>query len=38
LKLHGGAARRAESMGVKQSMVTITHSEKLALAQVLLLG
>ena len=38
LKLHGGAARRAESMGVKQSLVTITHSEALALAQVLLIG
>ena len=38
LKLHGGAARRAESMGVKQSLVTITHSETLALAQVLLIG
>jgi holo-[acyl-carrier protein] synthase len=38
LKLHGGAARRAGEMGVTQSMVTITHSESLALAQVLLLG
>jgi holo-[acyl-carrier protein] synthase len=38
LKLHGGAARRAEEMGVKESLVTITHSETLALAQVLLLG
>jgi holo-[acyl-carrier protein] synthase len=38
LQLHGGAARRAESMGVKQSLVTITHSETLALAQVLLIG
>src|SRR5687768_5469899 len=38
LKLHGGAARRAGEMGVKQSLVTITHSETLALAQVLLLG
>ena len=38
LQLHGGAARRAESMGVKQSFVTITHSETLALAQVLLIG
>ena len=38
LKLHGGAARRADSMGVTQSLVTITHSEKLAVAQVLLLG
>ena len=38
LKLQGGAARRAESMGVKQSLVTITHSELLALAQVVLIG
>jgi holo-[acyl-carrier protein] synthase len=38
LKLHGGAARRADEMGVRQSLVTITHSETLALAQVLLLG
>src|SRR5262245_40295452 len=36
LKFHGGAARRAEVMGVKHSLVTITHSETLALAQVLL--
>ena len=38
LKLHGGAARRATAMGVTQSLVTITHSETLALAQVLLIG
>jgi holo-[acyl-carrier protein] synthase len=38
LKLHGGAARRAEEMGVRQSLVTITHSEALAFAQVMLLG
>jgi holo-[acyl-carrier protein] synthase len=38
LKLHGGAARRAEVMGVTQSLVTITHSETLALAQVMLIG
>ena len=38
LRLHGGAARRAEEMGVQQSLVTITHSETLAFAQVLLLG
>ena len=38
LKLQGGAARRAESMGVKQSLVTITHSELLAVAQVVLIG
>ena len=38
LRLHGGAARRAEEMGVEQSLVTITHSDTLAFAQVLLLG
>src|SRR4029434_7281081 len=38
LQLHGGAARRAERMGVRRSMVTITHSETLAIAQVMLLG
>ena len=38
LKLHGGAARRADEMGVRQSLVTITHSQTLAFAQVLLVG
>jgi holo-[acyl-carrier protein] synthase len=38
LQLHGGAARRAEAMRVRRSLVTITHSEALAMAQVLLLG
>jgi holo-[acyl-carrier protein] synthase len=38
LELHGGAARRAGEMGVTQSLVTITHSEALAMAQVVLLG
>jgi holo-[acyl-carrier protein] synthase len=38
LRLHGGAARRAESMGVRKSLLTITHSEALAMALVLLLG
>lgn len=38
LKLHGGAARHAERMGVKGSLVTITHAEALAFAQVILLG
>jgi holo-[acyl-carrier protein] synthase len=38
LRFHGGAARRAEAMGVRRSLVTITHSEALAVAQVLLLG
>src|SRR5688500_1467817 len=38
LKLGGGAARRATQIGVTQSLVTITHSETLAFAQVLLVG
>jgi holo-[acyl-carrier protein] synthase len=38
LRLHGGAARQAARMKVASSLVTITHSESLALAQVLLLG
>jgi holo-[acyl-carrier protein] synthase len=38
LALHGGAARRAEAMQVRKSHVTITHSETLAIAQVMLLG
>lgn len=38
LHLHGGAARRAETMKVTRSLVTITHSDTLAMAQVMLLG
>jgi len=38
LRLHGGAARRAEQMKVSKSLLTITHSDALAMAQVLLLG
>ena len=38
LRFHGGAARRAEAMGVRRSLVTITHSEDLALAQVMVFG
>ena len=38
LRLHGGAARRAAAMNVRSSLLTITHSEALAMAQVLLLG
>ena len=38
LHLHGGAARRADSMKVTRSLVTITHSETLAMAQVMLMG
>lgn len=38
LRLHGGAARRAAEMNVEKSLLTITHSEALAMAQVILLG
>ena len=38
LRLHGGAARRADAMNVRRSLITITHSESVALAQVMLLG
>ena len=38
LRLHGGAAARANRMGVQSSLLTLTHSESLAMAQVLLLG
>ena len=37
LRLSGGAARRFEAMGGRRSLLTITHSEGLALAQVLIL-
>jgi holo-[acyl-carrier protein] synthase len=38
LELHGGAAQRADRMQVRGSLLTITHSDTLALAQVMLLG
>jgi holo-[acyl-carrier protein] synthase len=38
LQLHGGAARIASSLNVRSSLLTITHSDALAMAQVLLLG
>jgi holo-[acyl-carrier protein] synthase len=38
LQFHGGAARRFQAMGGRSSLLTITHSDKLALAQVLILG
>src|SRR4249919_79160 len=38
LQLHGGAARRAEGMQVRRSLLTITHSDTLAMAQVMLIG
>jgi holo-[acyl-carrier protein] synthase len=38
LELHGGAARRFDAIGGGSSLLTITHSDHLALAQVLLFG
>src|SRR5205809_428840 len=38
LRLHGGAARRFAAMGGSESLLTITHSDDLAMAQVLILG
>jgi holo-[acyl-carrier protein] synthase len=38
LQLHGGAGRRFQAMGGRSSLVTITHSDALAMAQVLILG
>ncbi len=38
LQLHGGAARRFAAMGGQSSLLTITHTDALALAQVLILG
>jgi holo-[acyl-carrier protein] synthase len=37
LHFHGGASRRFAAMGAQSSLLTITHSETLALAQVLIL-
>jgi len=38
LRFHGGAARRFEALGGRSSVVTITHTDTLALAQVILIG
>jgi len=38
LRLHGGAARRFEKIGGRSSQLTITHSDTLAFAQVIILG
>ena len=38
LRLRGGAASRAAAMGVRTSLLTITHADALAMAQVLLIG
>jgi holo-[acyl-carrier protein] synthase len=38
LQLHGGAARRFTAIGGRTSLLTITHSDALALAQVLIIS
>jgi holo-[acyl-carrier protein] synthase len=38
LRFHGGAARRYAVLGAKSSLLTITHSESIAFAEVLLLS
>ena len=38
LQFHGGAARRFDAIGGNRSLLTITHAEHLAFAQVLLFG
>lgn len=38
LQFHGGAARRFAEMGAGSSLLTITHSDRIALAEVLLLA
>jgi holo-[acyl-carrier protein] synthase len=38
LALHGGAGRRFTAIGGHSSLLTITHSDALALAEVLILG
>lgn len=38
LQFHGGAARRFAALGAHSSLLTITHSDALALAHVLLLS
>lgn len=38
LQLHGAAARRFAALGARSALVTITHTETLAIAQVVFLG
>ena len=38
LQLHGGAARYFAAIGGRSSLLTITHTDALALAEVLILG
>jgi holo-[acyl-carrier protein] synthase len=38
LQLHGGAARRLAAIGGRTCLLTITHSDDLAMAQVMIMG
>jgi holo-[acyl-carrier protein] synthase len=38
LQFHGGAAARFAALGATSSMLTLTHSQELAIAHVMLLG
>lgn len=38
LRFHGAAGRRLEAIGARSALLTLTHSEALAIAQVLLIG
>ena len=38
LRLHGGALRRFEALGATRTLLTMTHSRQLAVAQVILVG
>jgi holo-[acyl-carrier protein] synthase len=38
LQLHGAAARRFDDLGATSSVVTITHTDTLAMAQVIIMG
>jgi holo-[acyl-carrier protein] synthase len=38
LQFHGGAGRRFQAIGGRSSLLTITHSDHIALAEVLILG
>jgi holo-[acyl-carrier protein] synthase len=38
LRFHGGAARRYAVLGAKSSLLTITHSDSIAFAEVLLMS
>jgi holo-[acyl-carrier protein] synthase len=38
LRFHGGAARRLDAVGAKSSLLTITHTDAIAMAHVLLVA